>query len=250
MVATSASADGDYRFLKEFRPGAGHVTTADADPTYTGGDDKWGYGSRDFTIFQDPATSDAYLVSTQNATDMRVYKLTDDYTDVDWQDSYPLFTGSRREAPALVKVGDYYYVFTSSQSGWYPNQAMYSYTKDISDPAGWSPLKPVGNNTTFYSQPTNILPLTAKDGSTSYIYMGDRWNSKALGDSTYVWLPLDFTPADSPGGPGVSMAYQPAWSFDSTTGAITLSSDRLVSQGKPVEAAETSRKGRPGWGHR
>ncbi|MFI1096419.1 chitobiase/beta-hexosaminidase C-terminal domain-containing protein [Streptomyces sp. NPDC020917] len=236
MVATSSTVDGDYRFLKDFRPGAGQVATADADPTYTGGDGKWGYGSRDFTVFQDPATSDAYLVSTQNGTDMRVYKLTDDYTDVDWQHSYPLFAGSRREAPALVKVGDYYVVLTSSQSGWYPNQAMYSFTKDISDPAGWSPLKPVGNNTTFYSQPTNILPLTGKNGTTRYIYMGDRWTPKALGTSTYVWLPLDVTAATGAGGPDISMGYQPQWSFDTASGDLTLSTDRLVSQDKPVVA--------------
>ncbi|MHA7985544.1 chitobiase/beta-hexosaminidase C-terminal domain-containing protein [Rathayibacter sp. CAU 1779] len=238
MVATSSTVDGDYRFQRDFRPGAGYVTSADADPTYTGGDDLWGYGSRDFTVYQDPTSGEAYIVSTQNGTDMRVYKLIDGDTDVDWQDSYVLFAGQRREAPALVKVGDYYFVFTSSQSGWYPNQAMYSYTKDISDPNGWSALKPVGNNTTFYSQPTSIVTVQAK-GGTQYLYAGDHWNPETLGASTYVWLPLDFTGIDG-AAPAVSMDYRPTLGFDTKTGLATSPSVQLVSQGKPAVASSTA----------
>ncbi|NNC11826.1 family 43 glycosylhydrolase [Planctomonas sp. JC2975] len=237
MVATSSSVDGDYTFQHDFRPGAGQVTSADADPTYTGGDDLWGYGSRDFTVYQDPSSGEAYIVSTQNGTDMRVYRLIDGDTDVDWQDSYVLFAGQRREAPALVKVGDYYFVFTSSQSGWYPNQAMYAYTKNIADPNGWSALKPVGNNTTFYSQPTSIVTVQAK-GGTQYLYAGDHWNPETLGASTYVWLPLDFTGTDG-AGPGVSMSYQPTLGFASKTGLTTSPAVQLVSQGKPATASST-----------
>lgn len=239
MVAKSSTVAGDYTFLRDFRPGAGHVTTPDADPTYTGGDDLWGYGSRDVTVFTDPTSGDAYLVSTQDGENMRVYPLTDDYLDVDWQNSYLLFAGDRREAPALVKVGDYYVIITSSQSGWYPNQAMYSSTKDISDPDGWSDPQPIGNNTTFYSQPTNILPIQTGAGTTQYVYMGDRWKPAALGTSTYVWLPLQFsgTTGDSP---TVSMSYEPSWSLDDASGELTLPQDTLVSEGKPVEASEAA----------
>lgn len=239
LVATSKDVTAKFTFLRDFRPGVGQVTTPDADPTYTGTDQKWGYGSRDFTVFQDPATGDAYLVSTQDSNSMRVYKLTDDYTEVDWQASYPLFVNDRREAPALVKVGQYYVLFTSSQSGWYPNQAMYSYTKNIADPTGWSALQPVGNNTTFYSQPTNILPLTAKDGSTQYIYMGDRWNPSVLGASTYLWLPLQFSSTNG-SSPSAAMKYTPGWSVDANAGTITVPTDTLVSQGKPVTGTQAA----------
>ena len=239
IVATSDTIDGDYTIVRNFRPGAGQVTTEDADPTYEGGDSNWGYGSRDFTVFKDPDSDDAYLVSTQDGSRMRVYKLTDDYTNVDWQDSYLLFDGGRREAPALVKAGDYYFVFTSSQSGWYPNQAMYSYTKDPSDPNGWSPLTPVGNNTTYFSQPTNVMTVDAVDGSRSYVYMGDRWNPNQLANSTYVWLPLDF--ADLAGDdPSVAMNYDPSWSLDIDSGHITHNSDTLVSQDKPILSATSA----------
>jgi len=234
IVATSPTIDGDYTIVRNFRPGAGEIATSETDPTYTGGDGKWGYGSRDFTVFKDPDSDDAYLVSAQDHLSMRLYKLTDDYTDVDWENSYPLFENQHREAPAFVKVGDYYYAITSSQSGWYPNQAMYSYTDDITDPGSWSALQPVGNNTTFYSQPTSITTLEGEDGHREYIYMGDRWNAKTLGQSNYVWLPLQID------GPEVTMDFHPEWSFDADTAEISYPKEELVSQGKPVTATQVS----------
>lgn len=233
VVATSPTVDGDYTFVKHFRPGVGEVTTEHEDPTYTGGDDLWGYGSRDFTVFKDPDSDKAYLLSSEDHTSMRLYPLTDDYADVDWEASFPVFEGQGREAPAVVKIGEYYLAFTSGQSGWYPNQTRVAWTKDIADPDGWSDPVLVGNNTSFYSQPTNIMTIDRQDGGREYVYMGDRWNSKKLGTSTYVWLPLSIDPADPS---TVSLDYRPAWSLDSATGAIDYPEDPLVSQGKPVTA--------------
>lgn len=233
VVATSPTVDGDYTFVKHFRPGVGEVTTEHEDPTYTGGDDLWGYGSRDFTVFKDPDSDKAYLLSSEDHTSMRLYPLTDDYADVDWEASFPVFEGQGREAPAVVKIGEYYLAFTSGQSGWYPNQTRVAWTKDIADPDGWSDPVLVGNNTSFYSQPTNIMTIDRQDGGREYVYMGDRWNSKKLGTSTYVWLPLSIDPADPS---TVSLDYRPAWSLDSATGAIDYPEDKLVSQGRPVTA--------------
>ena len=109
---------------------------------------------------------------------MRLYRLNDSFTDVDKTLTYQLFNGARREAPALVKIGEYYFMISSAQSGWYPNQSRYSYTKNITDPDSWKVLDPtsetkmpagyIGNNTTFYSQPTNIMTVTGSE-ETSYI---------------------------------------------------------------------------------
>lgn len=232
IVATSDTIDGDYAIVRNFRPGAGEVATDHADPTYAGTDGLWGYGSRDFTVFQDPDTGQAYLVSSQDHLSMRLYPLTADFTDVDWQHSYPLFEGRRREAPALVKIDGEYAIVTSAQSGWYPNQALYATTSDIADPDGWSELTPVGNNTTYYSQPTNIMTIEAADGTRQYLYMGDRWNPGALGSSTYVWLPLQVD------GTELTMGFHPEWSFDAATGTVQVPNVALVSEGRPVEATQ------------
>ncbi|WP_199041016.1 RICIN domain-containing protein [Glycomyces salinus] len=234
IVATSDTVDGDYTVERNFRPGVGEVTTEHADPTYPGDDELWGYGSRDFTVFQDPDTGDAYLVGSEDHLSMRLYPLTDDYTDADWQNSYPLFVGQRREAPALVKADGRYVLITSAQSGWYPNQGMYATTDDITDPDGWSEPAPVGNNTTFKSQPTNIMTIQGSDGRNRYIYMGDRWEPSALGSSTYVWLPLRIDGTD------VTMDFHPEWGFDPATGTFDLPEVDLASEHQPVTAAVES----------
>lgn len=61
--------------------------------------------------------------------------------------------------------------------------------------------------------------------------MGDRWNSKKLGTSNYVWLPLEIE------GDEVRLTYQPGWSFDPATAAITTPRVSLVSEGKPAWAS-------------
>lgn|GEM_PF-881885 len=231
VVASADTVDGHYTIHRNFRPGVGFVGHADQeDSSYTGGDGKWGYASRDFTVYMDPDTGEGYLVNAQDWTTMRLYKLTEGFTNVDWENSYPLFIEGRREAPAMIKTDGGYYLITSGQSGWQPNQAMYAYTTDLEDPEGWSELKPLGNNTTFYSQPTNIMEIETVDGSKKYVYMGDHWNPAALGTSTYMWQPLNVDSATNT----MTITYASGWSFDSATGDFIVPNVSLVSQGKPV----------------
>lgn len=261
-VATCDTVDGEYEFLGHWRPGADaahhnwRVTSEGAqyDDGKTIGsyrDEKtWGTGSRDFTVYVDG--DDAYLISAEDHETMRIYKLNHSFTDVDEEamESYQLFNGARREAPAVVKSGEYYFMISSAQSGWYPNQTRYSYTKDIADPEGWAVIDPksqtkmpagyLGNNTTFYSQPTNIMTITGSEGN-SYVYMGDRWNSKELGASTYVWLPLTLEGADTEI-PTMTMEYQSGWSLNTETGKVVVSDNLLISEGKKAtsDAQESS----------
>jgi hypothetical protein len=231
-VAVSDTVNGDYEFLGHWRPGGQTKNWRVVNSQYV--DDVTGaqvtidgYSSRDFTVYVEPETKKAYLISAENHETMRIYELNDDYTDVVAEGSHQIFVGNHREAPAIVKEGDYYFMITSSQSGWYPNQTLYAYTTDIMGGAdSWSELMPLGNNSTYYSQPTNIMTVTGEAGN-SYIYMGDRWNGSALSTSTYVWLPLSIA------GNQMSLQYVPAWSFEN--GAIVLpESAPLISRGKPT----------------
>ena len=95
--------------------------------------DNLGYGSRDFTIYEDPKTKKAYLITAQDHIYIRVWELNDSYTDVDTKKEYNIYIGQHREAPALVRNGDWVYLFTSYQSGWHPNQGQYARTKDIAE---------------------------------------------------------------------------------------------------------------------
>ncbi|QKS47615.1 family 43 glycosylhydrolase (plasmid) [Paenibacillus cellulosilyticus] len=267
-VATADQPAGPYTFLGHWRPGgtlhnwrsdngifldsefyksSGIKGTVSAD--VQADVSQMGYTSRDFTVFADDDGT-AYLISAEGHS-MRVHRLNDDYTDVDFTtysysdpatkaadfESYSFYDDVGREAPAVVRADDGYYMASSGQSGWLPNQGTISYNADLTDPAGWTPVKDngliveqyaFGNNSTYYSQPTNIMKLTNADGTKSYVYMGDRWKPSQLGDSRYVWLPITFNTAAH----NASMSYTTGWKLNAANGQVQLPQVSLVSQGK------------------
>lgn len=251
-VAVSDTVNGDYTYLGHWRPGGNeknwrsksvngstiYVRDDGYESAVTNQVTPDGNQSRDMTVFVDG--DKGYLVSAcADKHSICIYELNEEFTDVVPGSEYHVFESAKLEAPAIIKAGDYYYLMGSGQSGWYPNQARYAYTKDISDSEGWSELKLIGNNTSFYSQPTNIMELTSPDGQKNYVYMGDRWNSKKLGDSTYVWLPLEISGAD------MSLSYVPEWSLNAESGTIEYEEAEVVSTGKPVTC---SVEGQDGYG--
>lgn len=257
MVATSKNITGPYTFQGHWRPGAkkdskyrnwrnvsdiGYITdeayfttrVADLTEEEISDTSNYGFGSRDLTVYTEGNTG--YLISADDHSKMRIHELNDTFDDIktiaEGGVSYNIFEGAKREAPALVKAGDGYYLIMSGQSGWFPNQALYAYTQDISDPEAWSELKVIGNNSTFYSQPTNIITIKKQDGTNEYVYMGDRWNKDALGSSTYVWLPLDINTQNHT----MDMKYCPGWKLNTAIGSIELPDVINVSENKPVFA--------------
>ena len=167
-VAVCDTIDGDYTYLGSFRP-VGNM-------------------SRDCTVFIDDDCT-AYLVSAaRDNADLIMYRLTEDYLGIDEQVKI-LWPGQYREAPALFKRNNLYYMLTSACSGWDPNQGKYAVCDSLT--GRWSMLKLMGDETTYHSQPAFVLPLE-KDGETKWIYVGDRWNGNQYHESTYVFYPLEF----------------------------------------------------------
>ena len=171
-VATADTVDGNYTYLGSFRP--------------------LGYDSRDMTVYQD-SDGTGYLISSSNVNyDLNIYKLSADYTKVD--SLLTVIKGYHREAPALVKRNNVYFMITSGATGWNPNRAAYFTATNLAGP--WTGPTYFGHDTTYNSQSTFILPVQGSSG-TSYLYMGDRWGpaiGQIVNDSTYVWLPLTFRP--------------------------------------------------------
>jgi hypothetical protein len=58
-----------------------------------------------------------------------------------------------------------------------------------------------------------ILPVSGSS-TTSYVFLGDRWNSGNLADSRYVWEPMTIS------GTTASITCQANWTIDTTTGTI------------------------------
>ncbi|GAB3973974.1 RICIN domain-containing protein [Actinoallomurus acanthiterrae] len=198
-VATAGSVDGDYAYQGSFRPANNE--------------------SRDMTLFKDDDGT-AYLISAGNGNaDLDIYRLNATYTGVDKLVANP-WPGKYREAPALFKRGGVYFMLTSGQSGWRPNQQQYATATSIA--GDWTGMTDVGNDSAYGSQTAWVLPVQGSAG-TSYLYMGDRWGNsgwvsggKSVNDSQYVWLPLTF-----PTGTTMDMPWYPQVAIDTGAGAVS-----------------------------
>ncbi len=193
-VATSSTVDGNYTYVGSFRP--------------------LGYDSRDMTVYNDNGT--AYLISaTRVNADLNIYKLTPDFLGVESLVT-TLWPGQYREAPALFKRNEVYFLITSGATGWSPNQAKYATASSIT--GTWSGLSNFGDSTTYGSQSAYVVPVEGSQ-TTSYLYMGDRWAGAWSGpvqDSKYVWLPLSFPSTTS-----LAMNWSSSITMDTVTGVVT-----------------------------
>lgn len=202
-IAIADKITGPYRFIKRSRlhqlPNEAYGNEWYETPSNRG-------FARDMNLFLDQ-DSIAYIVysSEENRT-MFISRLNQDYTDLDVPqhpvglakngiDFVRLFPGAQREAPAMFKHENYYYLITSGATGWDPNAARYWRAKHV-----FGPWEDMGNpcrskftdkypaQKTFNSQSTSVICIDSSSGK--YIYMGDRWNKHDLSKSSYVWLPI------------------------------------------------------------
>ncbi|MBN1779870.1 family 43 glycosylhydrolase [bacterium] len=192
-IARSGTIDGDYELVAHFRPNDNM--------------------SRDCTLFRDDDGT-AYFASAANENaDMIIYRLTDDYLDIQEQ-VVTLWPGSYREAPALLKTGGMYYLFTSGATGWDPNQAKYATAPAMDGP--WSALTDIGDHITFDSQSTYIIPVAGTD-TTTIIFCGDRWQDPDLQSSKYIWLPLHIEDGKA------ALSWRRIWQINTAAGAWRMS---------------------------
>ncbi|PAD30532.1 beta-xylosidase [Paenibacillus sp. 7523-1] len=215
-VATSNTPNGKFTYEGSFRP--------------------LDYESRDMTVFVD-TDGTGYLISASRknggANDtMAIFKMNASYTGVESFVGW-LFENSYREAPAVVKKGNRYYLFTSQAAGWYPNQGAYATATSMTGP--WSALTPYGNPSAFRSQIHDIATITGSS-TTSYIYMGDRWNPMNLGEHKHIWLPLTLNDTNGT----ASLEWYKDWSIDAATGTVAPSSLVNHAQGKTATAISTA----------
>ena len=232
-VAVSKTANGAFNYLGSFRPDPIVGGTGDDDPNT--GDE-----SRDFTVFKDEDGTGYLISSTRGNLDLAIYRLTADYLNVEERIA-TLYEGQRREAPAVVKKDGTYYLFTSGQSGWAPNQGRYSTATSMAGPWTPMPLPTFGDNWSFYTQPAFIMAVPGSE-TTTYMYVGDRWHPTRLGASEYVWLPLELNNGT------VSMEYVPEFKFNVATGALVVPQVQLISNSAVVTSARSSAEHPPAHG--
>lgn len=182
-VAVSDKATGPFKYLTSFRPN--------------------GNMSRDMTLFVDKDGSAYHIYSSRENYDLRIAKLSDDYLSPTAQDV--MLFSNHREAPAVFRLKDKYYMITSGCTGWAPNKAILHVASDIMGPwkdAG-DPMVGPASELTFGGQSTFVLPVQGKSGK--FIFMADKWNPKDLKDSRHIWLPIEIK------GSEVKIVWQDRW---------------------------------------
>ena len=186
-VATCDQVDGNYEYLRSFRP--------------------LGHESRDIGQFIDDDGS-AYLIFEDRPYGFRIAALSEDYLSVEREICLiPLHL----EGGAVVHYGGLYYAIGSALTGWDPNPNRFATATRLEGP--WSEFKDIAppETKTYGSQSTMLVKVKGSK-ATTVIFMGDIWKPSAQWDSRYLWMPLEI-------GEGKLRLPEPCpWTLDVETG--------------------------------
>lgn len=193
---------------------------------------------RDMSVFVDDEQQ-GYLIAASNVlgqganATLYIFKLNDDYTDVT-EITNKALENEYREAPHIVKVGGFYYLFFSQAAGWFPSRAGYVSSKSLD--GNWSEVRYVGNTSTFSSQSGGITKY-GEGEQPAFFQTGYRW-IRGEGTSGNVILPIHFAN-------GFALAdYAPTLLVDPAQNLILpLQAGTLLSENQPASASIPGIKG-------
>lgn len=146
--------------------------------------------SRDCNVFVDNDGKGYFVSTTDGNSNLTLFELSEDYLTPVKSTRLTAFNGKGREAPAIVRINNTYFLISSKCTGWDPNQATISYSTSLT--SGWSSMTNLGNGITFDTQAASILTVKGTSG-TSYLYVGDRWQDPALAESKTIIFPVTFS---------------------------------------------------------
>ena len=190
-VATCNSVDGDYKYLKSFRP--------------------LGHESRDIGQFIDDDGS-AYLIFEDRPFGFRIAKLSEDYL---MPEKEVCLIPAHMEGGAIVHYQGLYYAIGSALTGWEPNPNKFATARKLEGP--WSEFKDLAppSTRTYGAQSTLLLKVVGTK-TTTVIFMGDMWKPRTQWDSRYLWMPLEI-------GAGKLWLPEPReWTLDIETGEAVI----------------------------
>ena len=191
-VAVSDRIDGDYHYVKSFRP-------LDRE-------------SRDIGQFVDDDGA-AYLIFESRPTKgFFIAKLSEDYLSVVQQVA---LVEAPLEGGALVHFHGLYYAIGSHMTGWRPNPNVYATSPTLSGP--WSSFRDIAPpETNTYNSQSSMLLKVVGSKQTTVIFMADQWRPQQLWDSRYLWMPVEI---------GDGALYLPPphnWTINTKTGGTQL----------------------------
>jgi len=190
-VLTCDKVDGDYQYVKSFRP--------------------LNHESRDIGQFIDDDGT-AYLIFEDRPFGFRIAKLAPDYMSIEKE---MCLIPKHMEGGALVHYKGLYYAIGSALTGWNPNPNRFATATNLAGP--WSEFKNIADpeTKTYGAQSTMMLKVVGTK-TTTVIFMGDMWHPQMQWDSRYLWMPLEI-------GDGKLWLNKPApWTLDVKTGEAVV----------------------------
>ncbi len=187
-IAISDTVDGEYTYLRSFRP--------------------LGLESRDIGQFVDDDGTPYLIFECRPTKGFYIAALSADYLDVERE---VCFIKSPLEGGALVKYDGLYYLIGSYMTGWNPNPNQYATATSLAGP--WSAFKDIAPRATktHGAQSTLMLKVIGSK-KTSVLFLGDMWRPRAHHDGRYLWMPLEI-------GQGRLWLPEPReWTIDLATG--------------------------------
>ncbi|KAI5863779.1 carbohydrate-binding module family 35 protein [Durotheca rogersii] len=150
-----------------------------------------GNWSQDFGMFTDYKDGRTYaLYSNGDRREGRDVYLTSYNKEVTGLDEVVYrFDKFDLEAPTILQTDKSYYALMSHKTGYRPNNVVAFRADRLSGP--WSQpwiVAPL-NTRTFNSQSGFTLRIKG-NRKTTYLYLGDQWDSNSLWESRYIWLPI------------------------------------------------------------
>lgn len=191
-VAVCDTPDGDYEYLRSFRP--------------------LGKESRDIGQFLDDDGTPYLIFESRPDKGFIIASLSEDCLDVEGE---VCFIESPLEGGAIVRYEGLYYAIGSALTGWAPNPNKYATAASLSGP--WSEFRDIAppETNTYGSQSTNLVKVVGSK-TTTVIYLGDIWKPATQWESRYLWMPLEI-------GAGRLWLPEPRpWSLDVATGETEI----------------------------
>lgn len=164
-IAVSDRPDGNFKYLKSFRP--------------------LEHESRDIGQFIDDDGT-PYLVFEDRPLGFHIVRLSEDCLSIDRE---MCLIAEHMEGGAIVHYKGLYYAIGSALTGWRPNPNRYATAKTLEGP--WSEFKDIApkEKNTYGSQSTLLLKVSGKK-DTTILFLGDIWKPKEQWDSRYLWMPV------------------------------------------------------------
>ncbi|KAJ5476090.1 hypothetical protein N7475_001819 [Penicillium sp. IBT 31633x] len=169
--AVSANIGGPYKFVDATAP--------------------LGNWSQDFGLFTDSKNGRSYALysngDSQDGRDVYITSMNENLTALD--EVIYRFPKYDLEAPTIMQTEKSYWALMSHKTGYRPNNVVAFRADSLSGP--WSQpfiVSPL-NTRTFNSQSGFTLKIEGTK-KTTYLYIGDQWDSNSVWDSRYIWLPI------------------------------------------------------------